>query len=55
MEEISCGLNLNVHSGGIEFFFLSYTEKGGKRKIKEERRELAKRLREGQRKENKSS
>ena len=44
---MSCGLNLNVQTCGIDFFFflsfffLIYTEKGGERKIKEEKREMS--------------
>lgn len=38
---MSCGLNLNIQTCGIDFFFfLTYTEKGGEGKIKEERREI---------------
>lgn len=42
---MSCGLNLNVQACGIDFFFvvffLTYTEMGGERKIKEEKREMS--------------
>lgn len=37
---MSCGLNLNIQACGI-FFSLTYTEKGGERKIKDEKREMS--------------
>lgn len=37
---MSCGLNLNLKTVALNFFFLTYTRKGGERKIKEGKNEI---------------